>query len=157
MNIKELESKLQSLSYSLDRALKESGYKDNLDLSEIEYTPTDPQERFLKAECEAILENLMRAVDELEYLSKPIGETGKLYKAENGRYRATDGRNEWEYSSGSGIEFLVNEIYEDENGQETEVGRWIASSVESQNGRYYIVHYPNLELEGLTVRKRIWG
>ncbi len=157
MNIKELESKLQNLSYSLDRALKESGYKDNLDLSEIEYTPTDPQERFLKAECEAILENLMRAVDELEYLSKPIGETGKLYKAENGRYRATDGRNEWEYSSGSGIEFLVNEIYEDENGQETEVGRWIASSVESQNGRYYIVHYPNLELEGLTVRKRIWG
>lgn len=64
MNIKELESKLQNLSYSLDRALKESGYKDNLDLSEIEYTPTDPQERFLKAECEAILENLMRAVDD---------------------------------------------------------------------------------------------
>ncbi len=155
MNIKELENQLQNLRYSIDSVLKKSGYKDNLDLSEVDLNNTDPQERFLKKELEYVLAKLNSAVDELEYLSKPIESTGILHKNENGRYSFIDNEGlEYEFSCGTGIEFLATEEDIDENGDIVEVERWVASSVEAKDGKYYIVRWPELDMEGLTVRKR---
>lgn len=155
MNINELENQLQNVKHSIDRALKESGYKDNLDLAEIEMDIQNPQERFLLHELEGILGNLNKAVEELDYIAKPIETIGLLHKAENGRYRARDGKgNEWEYSSGTGIEFLIKEEELDAYGGEIQVERWVASRVEHNGNDYYIVNWPDLNMKGLAVRKR---
>lgn len=74
----------------------------------------------------------------LRYLQKPVRAEYRLFLNENGRYEVDSGHY---YTSGSQIEFYYEE-------------RWELSRVESSNGEYYILHFKDVNLDGLRVRIR---
>ena len=88
----------------------------------------------------------------MAYLKRPIREVGKLHMNGQGRYETDKGHY---YTSGSGIEFLRREeVYNYDTEKWEETGIWTNSRVESRDGEYYIVGYPDAELSGLKVRVR---
>lgn len=154
MRIEELEKRIYSLNGSIKEVLRASQYEKYGDLSGVDYSPEDPEENFIATELEGVLEKLDRIEGTLEYLQRPIEATGKLFKNERERYTARPTETapdsfieEWEYTSGQGIEFLYSDPFE-------ERASWRASRVEHNGKDYYIVGYPDIQLEGLTVRRR---
>lgn len=86
---------------------------------------------------------LLKAVDDLNYLHRPIAGTSRLHLNTNGRYE--DDFNE--YTSGSDIEFLLVE--------NCSTPYWVHSHIESDDdGNYYIVGYKRFDMEGLETRVR---
>ena len=58
------------------------------------------------------------------------------------------------YTSGSGIEFLINEEVLGEDGHFTEVPAWRTSTVEHNGTDYFIVGFKDIDMNGLRVRVR---
>ena len=86
---------------------------------------------------------LLKVVDDLNYLHHPIAGTSRLHLNTSGRYED----NFCEYTSGSGIEFLLTD-----NGS---TPCWVHSRIESDDeANYYIVGYKWLDMEGLETRVR---
>ena len=80
---------------------------------------------------------LLKAVDDLNYLHRPIAGTSRLHLNASGRYE--DDFNE--YTSGSGIEFLL--------ADNCSTPCWVRSRVEvDDDGKYYIVGYRGLNMDG---------
>lgn len=95
------------------------------------------------------LEEIKRTLDYYDY---PIREVGTLHMNSQGRYETESG---YYYTSGSGIEFLrTEEVYNYDTDKWEDAGIWTTSRVESRNGNYYIVGYPDLDMSGLKVRIR---
>lgn len=91
--------------------------------------------------------------DYFKYYNYSVKEVSRLHKGESGRYE-TDGG--WSYGLRSQIEFLRTEkLYNYDTDSYEEVQIWTTSWLaESENGKYYIEEYPDIELEGLEVRVR---
>lgn len=91
--------------------------------------------------------------DYFKYYNYSVKEVSRLHKGESGRYE-TDGG--WGYGLRSQIEFLRTEkLYNYDTNSYEEVQIWTTSWLaESENGKYYIEEYPDIELEGLEVRVR---
>lgn len=77
-------------------------------------------------------------------IDAPIVTEGILYKNSAGRYEMNDSHY---FTSGSSIEVLIyDDFYENHS--------WVSSSVEHQNGDYYVVACPKLKMDGMRARVR---
>lgn len=153
-DLKTLSLEMEKLKKQLETVLYISGYRDCDDLSGLDdykQIRTADQRQQLE-EYRNILCKLDEVQSNLAYFEKPIQEVSRIYTNESGRYETDKGHY---YTSGSGIEFLRTEEvynYDTEEWEDAEI--WTCSRVESKDGKYYIVDYPNLEMTGLTVRIR---
>lgn len=153
-DLKTLSEELGKLQKQIDTILCMSGYKEYEDLSGLsDYEKINtPDRRQLLEEYRNILFRLSEVNGTLQYFSSPILEVGRLHMNSQGRYETQNG---YYYTSGSGIEFLrTEEVYNYNTGSWENVEIWTASSVESKEGKYYIVGYPDLDMSGLVVRVR---
>lgn len=153
-DLKALSSEMKSLKKHIETVLLMSGYRSNDDLSGLDdfaQIKTADQRLQLEEYCR-VLDKLDEVQYRLEYLEMPVREVSRIYQNETGRYE-TD--HEHYYTSGSGIEFLrTEEVYNSDSGQWENTEIWTRSTVESKDGEYYIVGYPDIELSGLQVRVR---
>ena len=85
----------------------------------------------------------LKAVDDLNYLQLPIAGTSRLHLNTSGRYED----DFHEYTSGSDIECLL--------ADNCSTPCWVRSRVEGDDdGKYYIVGYRGLNMDGLETRIR---
>lgn len=143
MNFEELKQAMKELNEQIDKILDISGYDEYDSLEQyLEYTENTPDTRQLLKEYGEIIYKLQDIQTLLNYLEKPY-HIYTIKENESGRFEAANG---YYYTCGSGIEFHTT----DENG----IGTWNISRVEAKNGRYYIVGFEDVEMEGLTVKIR---
>lgn len=153
-DLKSLSDEMAKLKRQIETVLNISDYRNCDDLSGLDdykQIKTADQRQQLE-EYRDILYKLEEVQSTLAYYSKPIREVGTLHKNSQGRFETDKG---YYYTSGSGIEFLRTEEvynYDTEEWENAEI--WTTSRVESKDGQYYIVGYPNVELSGLKVRIR---
>lgn len=153
-DLKALSDEMKSLKKHIETVFLMSGYRSNDDLSGLDdfvQINTADQRQQLEEYCR-VLDKLDEALYRLEYLEMPVREVSRIYQNETGRYETDHGHY---YTSGSGIEFLrTEEVYNSDSGQWENAETWTRSTVESKDGEYYIVGYPDIELSGLQVRVR---
>lgn len=153
-DLKALSDEMAKLKRQLETVLYISAYRDYDDLSGLDdykQIKTADQRQQLE-EYRNILYKLDEVQSDLAYFEKPIREVSRIYTNESGRYETDKGHY---YTSGSGIEFLRTEEvynYDTEEWENAEI--WTCSRVESKDGQYYIVGYPDVEMSGLKVRVR---
>lgn len=154
VDLKGLSDELEKIKIQIEKVLSISGYSNDDDLSALEdfkQIKTADQRQQLE-EYRDILHKLDDIQYKLTYLEKPIREVSRIYTNESGRYETDRG---YYYTSGSGIEFLrTEEVYNYDTDTWESAEIWTTSRVESKDGQYYIVGYPNLEMSGLKVRIR---
>ena len=137
-----------------------NGYSDVLNmLGKIEFQlaflnqPMSYTDAFID-EYSNVLKNLTSGPDSRwSYLLRPVAYTDTLTLYSDGRYGTSNGRNY--YTSGTLIEFEDTKDTMNAEGtpEETPV-IWTISSVEHNGKDYYIVGYPDVDLNGLRVRVR---
>ena len=153
-DLKALTSEMEKLKKQIETVLYISAYRDYDDLSGLDdykQIKTADQRQQLE-EYRNILYRLDEIQADLAYYEKPIREVSKIHTNSSGRYETAKGHY---YTSGSGIEFLrVEEVYNYDTDEWENAEIWTTSRVESKDGHYYIVGYPNLAMSGLTVRVR---
>lgn len=153
-DLKQLSDEMTKLKRQLETVLYISDYRNYDDLSALsDYKDikTADQRQQLE-EYRGILAKLDAVQSDLAYFEKPIREVSRIYTNESGRYETDKGHY---YTSGSGIEFLrTEEVYNYDTDKWENAEIWTCSRVESNDGQYYIVGYPDVEMSGLTVRVR---
>lgn len=143
MDIGEFQKRMDDALGEVKRLLVQSGYCDNQTLENIDCDRNDPDDIQRWNELMNASKLLLKAVDGLNYLHRPIAGTSRLHLNTSGRYED----DFCEYTSGSGIEFLLTD-----NGS---TPCWVHSRIENDdNGNYYIVGYKWLDIEGLKTRVR---
>lgn len=143
MYIREYEDRFNSALIEVKELLRRSGYSDNRTLEHIDYDENDPNETQRRDELMKASEALLRVTQNLDYIRRPVAGTSQLHINSSGRYED----DFYEYTCGSGIEFLlVKNCF---------TPRWVHSHVESDDeGKYYIVGFKGLDMEGLETRVR---
>ncbi len=153
-DLKALQDEMENLKKQIETVISVSGFREYEDLSgldDIKKINTADQRQQIE-EYRNILFKLDDVQRSLAYYERPIREVSKLHCNGDGRYETDEG---YYYTCGSGIEFLrTEEVYNSdlETWEDAEI--WTTSSIEAENGKYYIVGYPKIELSGLTVRIR---
>ena len=154
-DLKALSDEMAKLKKQLETLFSISHYREYDDLSGL-----DDYQQIKIADQRQQLEayrNILYKLDEVQrtlaYYERSVQEVSQIYRNnETGRYETDKG---YYYTSGSGIEFLrTEEVYNYDTDSWETAEIWTCSRVESKDGEYYIVDYPNLELSGLTVRIR---
>lgn len=153
-DLKTLTDEMEKLKRQIETVLRVSKYCEYDDLSGL-----DDWKQIKSADDRQKLEeykNILYKLDEVKstlyYYEKPVKEVSRLHLNTSGRYETNKG---YYYTSGSGIEFLrTEEVYNCDTYKWEDTEIWATSWIESKNGEYYIVGYPNVELNGLTVRAR---
>ena len=155
MELERFTEELGKLGADIRRLLQLSQYTDYNDLSGLHADRKNAEHLLLLSEYRGVCDRLEWINDTLEYLNRPIAETGVLHRNERKRYEIKGGR---EWSCGHIIEFLCNDdchsYYNEETDDYENVPYWAVSSVEHNGDDYYIVRYPKIQIEGLTVRVR---
>lgn len=143
MDIREYEDRFNSALIEVKELLRRSGYSDNRTLEHIDYDENDPNETQRRDELMKASEALLRVTQNLDYIRRPVAGTSQLHINSSGRYED----DFYEYTCGSGIEFLlVKNCF---------TPRWVHSHVEGDDeGKYYIVGFKGLDMEGLETRVR---
>ena len=143
MDIREYEDRFNSALIEVIELLRRSGYSDNRTLEHIDYDENDPNETQRRDELMKASEALLRVTQNLDYIRRPVAGTSQLHINSSGRYED----DFYEYTCGSGIEFLlVKNCF---------TPRWVHSHVEGDDeGKYYIVGFKGLDMEGLETRVR---
>lgn len=143
MDISEYQKRMNDALGEVKRLLVQSGYYDNQTLENIDCDRDDPDDMQFWNELANTSNLLLKAVDDMNYLHRPIAGTSRLRLNTSGRYE--DDFNE--YTSGSGIEFLL--------ADNCSTPCWVRSRVEvDDDGKYYIVGYRGLNMDGLETRTR---
>lgn len=166
-HINDIINKISDLNINIKQILYQTKFEEYDDLSELEYDKNDKEELFLLDELYDILNKLSDISHTLDYLNRPIKDTGKLHKNSNGRYelkrmrepseRSEDELNGHEFTSGCGIEYLANDnrhMTYNENDEYVSTPYWCSSYIEHNGDDYYIVGALEVQLEGLLVRYR---
>ena len=128
----------------IDDMIKCSTYDEHADLRGLHVDKKDSDQLFQLKELKAIMRKLADIAGSIEYLLRPVLETGTLHKDESGEYRTEKG---YCYRSGSLIEVLLQDDLH-------EVPCWIQTKVEHDGEDYYLVGYDDISMEGLNVRVR---
>lgn len=153
-DLKKLSEEMAKLKRQIEMVLYVSGYEEFDDLSGLDdfkqiRSADDMQ---MLEEYRKILYRLDDIQNSLKYYSCPIKEISSLHKNEDGRYETDSG---YYYTSGSGIEFLRTvEIYNYNTETYEDSQIWTTSRIESKDGGYYVVGYPDIKLDNLQVRLR---
>lgn len=143
MDISEYQKRMDDALGEVKRLLVQSGYYDNQTLENIDCDRDDPDDMQCWNEFTNASKLLLKAVDDLNYLQRPIAGTSRLHLNTSGRYED----DYYEYTSGSGIEFLL--------ADNCSTPCWVHSRVEvDDDGNYYIVGYKGLNMNGLETRTR---
>ena len=143
MDIREFQERMDGALCEVKHLLVQSGYYDNQILENIDCDMDDPDDMQRWNELTNASKLLLKAVDDLNYLQRPVDWTSRLHLNTSGRYE--DDFNE--YTSGSGIEFLLVD--------NCSKPCWVHSRIESDDdGNYYIVGYKGLNMDGLETRVR---
>lgn len=143
MDIREYQKRINDALGEVKRLLVQSGYYDNQTLENIDCDRDDPDDMQRWNELTNASKLLLKAVDDLNHLQRPIAGTSRLHLNASGRYE--DDFNE--YTSGSGIEFLLVD--------NCSIPCWVHSRVEGDDdGNYYIVGHKGLNMDGLETRAR---
>lgn len=90
----------------IDDMLKCSTYDEHADLRGLHVDKKDSDQLFQLRELKAIMRKLADIAGSIEYLLRPVLETGTLHKDESGEYRTEKG---YCYRSGSLIEVLLQD------------------------------------------------
>lgn len=144
MNYAETMEKAHALELEIKNFLQAVQYEEYSDLSGVDYDPEDADQCFAIDEMRLCAEHLDDVRYALQYLRRPVIETSRLHRDAGGRYQTDSG---FVYTAGTAIEALITDEYHDRP-------YWSASRVEYADGRYYIVGYNNVTLDGLLVRRR---
>lgn len=144
MDINTVLEQMAELKMKIDDILKDSTYDEHADLSGLHVDYKDSDQLFLLNELRSIMRKLAVAGSSIEYLFRPVKETGFLHRDEAGEYVTGQG---YSYRIGSLIEVLLR----DGSG---EVPCWVLTKVEHDGVDYYLVGYEDIPLEGLRVRVR---
>lgn len=143
MDIGKFEKRMDDALGELKHLLVQSGYYDNQTLENIDCDRDDPDDVQRWNELTNTSKLLSKAVDDLNYLHRPIAGTSRLHLDTSGRYEEDFN----EYTSGSGIEFLL--------ADNCSKPCWVRSRVEvDDDGNYYIVGHKGLNMDGLETRAR---
>lgn len=143
MDIGEFQKRMDDALDEVKHLLVQSGYYDNLTLENIGCDRDDPDDVQRWNELMNASKLLLKAVDDLNYLHRPIAGTSRLRLNTSGRYED----DFYEYTSGSGVEFLLTD--------NCSTPCWVHSRIESDDeANYYIVGYKWLNMEGLETRVR---
>lgn len=132
------------LKTQIDEFLKSSTYDKYVDLRELHVDAGDSERLSLRLELRWIMGKLADAADSIDYLSRPVKETGTLHRDGNGAYVTGQG---YQYRSGSLIEALILK-------DAREAPRWVQTKVEYDGDDYYLLGYDDIPMEGLCVRVR---
>jgi hypothetical protein len=133
---------IKNLNFPIESLLQRIDFQpDNLYAAD-----QDPNQLFIRDQCQSILRLLEGIHSKIEYLRRPIKDEGILYKNLSDRY-VIDGKYDYEFTSGSGIEVL---IYDDWDAKE----KWVLTRVEHNGGEYYLFDYKNIQMDGLLARRR---
>lgn len=153
-DLKTLTEEMEKLNQQIKVVLSVSEYRELDDLSglsDFKQLKTADERQTLE-EYRRVLDKLNEVQNTLAYYQRTIVEISRIYTNELGRYETDNG---YCYTSGSRIEFLrEDEVYNEDTDKMEQVEVWTTSRVESQNGKYYIVGYSDLEMSGLKVRRR---
>lgn len=141
-NIKELFLDATLLNFQIKELLQKSGvgFYDELCA---ELNKTNPNDCQMYYELNRMLHNLSEMSNRLDYLNKPVEGEYVLHKGSNGRFSC----EVFEFTCGCLIEALVYDDY-------YESYAWVLTSVEADDGGYYLVGYKDISLEGLKIRIR---
>lgn len=143
MDISEYQKRMNDALGEVKRLLVQAGYYDNQTLENIDCDRDDPDDMQCWNELANTSNLLLKAVDDMNYLHRPIAGTSRLRLNTSARYE--DDFNE--YTSGSSIEFLL--------ADNCSTPCWVRSRVEvDDDGKYYIVGYRGLNMDGLETRTR---
>ena len=135
---------MKGLKSRIDDILSVTTYDEHADLRGLHADHRDSDQLFQLKELRAIMRKLADIGGNIEYLFRPVQETGILHKDENGEYRTGKG---YCYRSGSLIEVLLQ-------GDANEVPCCVQTKVEHDGEDYYLVGYEDIPMEGLRVRVR---
>jgi hypothetical protein len=144
MALKTALEQIKDLGGQINDVLRVSTYEEYADLRGLHVDCKDSEQLFLLKELRSILWKLADAAGSIEYLSRPVKETGFLHRNADGEYQTGKG---YLYRSGSLIEFLAQE---DTSG----VPCWTVGKVEHDGEDYYLMGYEDIPLDGLHVRVR---
>lgn len=146
MNIGKFEKRMNDALGEVKHLLVQSGYYDNQTLENIDCDRNNPDDVQRWNELTNTSKLLLKAVDDLNYLHRTIAGTSRLHLDTSGRYEEDFN----EYTSGSGIEFLL--------ADDCSKPCWVRSRVEvDDDGNYYIVAHKGLNMDGLETRARKCG
>lgn len=137
-------AKVAGMKPWIDDILKSSTYDEHADLRGLHVDNKDSDQLFQLRELKSIMRKMADIAGSIEYLFRPVLETGTLHKDESGDYRTEKG---YCYRSGSLIEVLLQD-------DSHEVPCWIQTKVEHDGEDYYLVGYDDIPMEGLNVRVR---
>ena len=137
-------AKVAGMKPRIDDILKSSTYDEHADLRGLYADRKDNDQLFQLRELQKIMRKLADIGGSIEYLFRPVQETGILHKDENGEYRTEKG---YCYRSGSLIEALLQ-------GDTNEAACWVQTKVEHDGEDYYLAGYEDIPMEGLRVRVR---
>lgn len=135
---------MKGLKYRIDDILKVTTYDEHADLRGLHVDHKDSDQLFQLKQMQVIMRKLADIGGSIEYLFRPVQETGTLQKDESGGYRTEQG---YCYRSGSLIEVLLPE-------DDGEIPCWVQTKVEYDGEDYYLIGYDDISMEGLRVRVR---
>lgn len=135
---------MKGLKSRIDDILSVTTYDEHADLRGLHVDRKDSDQVFQLREMRRIMKKLADVGGSIDYLFRPVRETGTLHKDENGEYRTGKG---YCYRSGSLIEALLRE-------EPHESPCWVQTKVEHDGEDYYLMGYEDIPMEGLEVRVR---
>ena len=133
---------MKGLKYRIDDILSVTTYDEHADLRGLHADHKDSDQLFQLRELRSIMRKLADIGGSIEYLFRPVLETGTLHRDENGEYRTGEG---YCYRSGSLIEVLL----QDNPG---EAPCWVQTKVEHDGEDYYLIGFEYIPMDGLSVR-----
>ena len=135
---------MEGLKCRIDDILSITTYDEHADLRGLHVDHKDSGQLFQLREMQKIMGKLADIGGSIEYLFRPVRETGTLHRDESGGYRTEKG---YCYRSGSLIEALV------QDGPDG-TPCWVQTKVEHDGEDYYLMGYEDTPMEGLEVRVR---
>lgn len=150
MELQELQKQMKKLNKNIRTLMTQCGYAQE-GLEAVTFDKEDPESLLLYKELHKAMVGLEDVCISLNYLEAPVDVEGPLVKLPNGCYRLQDR----ELSCGTRIEVLFEEDeYDPVRQQDVKKPRWVASTIESFQGRCFLAARPGINLDGLQAKVR---
>ena len=143
-DLQKILQKMNTISQEIEEVMTLSGFSYYDALSGLDIDYKDSEQLLLWDELKDILDKLEEAKCRIDYLNKPIKETGRLHRNETGEYITESGHC---YTMGDKIEFLVS-------NDNLDAPYWMITSVWHNGKDYCLDIVEEVPMEGLTVRVR---